>query len=823
MKKVIVLFFVFTACLHGGEAITPHPEEIIDLQDGVKGQLKNLKNRLQEVSDRLEKISLNDAEKVRSVDEEFRKRDIVHQMEKISEKLQNHNYTSAYELQTKLINQLHDIIRELEGRSQSAKNWEDKLSKVREAGKNVKDLLDAQNKLKKESEESVSVQSEAMNLNDMARDIDRVLSEQEGLSKKLPDEKLDDEKYAEELEQKLDDIVRKQEGLLGKVENSPEEHELNNIRNRAEDLKTSVENDKTGTKEDKLVEDIASDVKNTLGDKELGEMLKSSWKNKTPGWKNNIDRVLRRIKEKSSKGAILSSKVSEQTEIEYKVRELSNEVEKKLADSADISGNSFSKGKDSLKDAAGDMKNVSKALSQGQKKQAAQGQQKAIDRLRDAQKAFADISRALKNRNRFDRAEYKQKKLRKKTAELKKKSEKLRKKLPGKDRAETLRRVEDMLDKAGEEMDRASGEFAENKPEGLESADKASDQLKSARDMLEKESVKKLRRLDELRKLSKKQEELKKKTKDLANSLKKGNETSLRRAGTRLQKAEEQMGKASSDFNRGDASEGARAQKKAVEELEKAEQELREEEDELERLKQEEELTDMVQLLVKIRDGQKEILKEITGANEERKETGSLSRQKKLLLRKIAGKQKEIITESEKVRELLEKEKARVYAFVVVDILGDMIQIKDGISGRNPDTGRFVQILGAEVIEKINHLLRSLKEELVRRKEDEQKQQKQQGPSGPQKRVLIPPVAEALMLKRMQLDLNAQTEDLERSRQVNDGNLNEAMERRLKRLALKQGALESLTNDIAKEFFGPLPEDENISGEKENETENENP
>lgn len=797
-----------------------HSEEVIDLQDGVKGQLKNLQRRLQDVAERLANISQADAEKVSQVDARLTHRDLVNQMEKIKEKLRDGSFKSAYEMQTGLVAQLKLIINELEGRAPGAQDWAEKLDKVRDAGKQVRQLLDTQKALQDQAGGSVKAQREANALSGMAGDIQSLLDKQQALSEKLPEGRLDDERLAGSLDKQLESLRFRQKALLDDVASSPDRQALTDVKSRAEALEKELTEGQgqPGKDIETQAKQVSDDIRQVLDDKPTADKFSDEWRDKAPGWQDRVKRALQQVKAKSAKGALLSAQVPPQASLAYDVKVTSEWVADKLAGSAGKNKEALDRGQAALKDAQAAMKDASDALGQGRKKDAMEAQNKAVENLQSARKAFDQFNSALKARGPFERAAHEQNQIKAGTDALKEKTRMLRKKEPDRDMADALSDVEDKLNQASDAMDRAANQFGRQDGQGKDAAGQAAQALKAAQDALKKEAAKRLKRLDDLNALAKKQNQLRQKTRTLSQAFNRGEDAPLRRAGDQLERAEKEMGRASSDFDKRNAMDGARAQDKAADELKRAEKALNDEADELERLKQEEELTDMVALLVRIRDDQAGILKEVIQADAERNASGRLLRPQKMRLAQLARRQKNLLGECEKVKTLLAREKAQVYAYVVDDIMGDMIQMQEGLSGRNPDTGRFIQILGTQVVDNINQLLNALKDELARRKDQEQKQNQQQG--GQQgKRVLIPPVAEALMLKRMQLALNGQTENLERSRQANDGKLNPAMERRLTRLALKQGALESLTRKVAEEFLGPPPVEGQTNGEEEDNAE----
>ncbi|HAK94090.1 MAG TPA: hypothetical protein DCM87_03550 [Planctomycetes bacterium] len=552
------------------------------------------------------------------------------------------------------------------------------------------------------------------------------------------------------------------------------------------------------------MEDLAAAAENVLGDKAAAEELRAAAAMDDDAQRRNAARALRQMRDKTAKGAALAPFAPAQAEIEHQARELAREAAAAETAGAPRAGQEAS---EALKNAAQAMERAVRSLQAGEGKQAAEGQERASEELGKAEKSLAGAAEALGRRDKFERAKAVQEGIKEKAAALAEAMKARAARLQRKDRAQPLADAARSVDRAGEAMRQASASFGERSEAGSRQAGEAARELAAAKDALKEAALKQLKRHD-LEKVARAQEELARKTKDMARGLKEKSDGALKRAGGRVERAGGRMDRAAQDFQSGEGERGADAQEEAEEELARAAEEIGQEEEELARLKQEEALTNMVALLVKLRDGGRDVLGEILKAEESRTD-GKLSRNAILRLRQAAQGHAGLMEEGEKVRRLLDDEKARVFAFLVEDVLGDMSQIKDAL-GRE-DTGAYTQMLAAEVIAKIEKLLAVLKKELAQRQEGRQEDRQ-----GQQRLVLVPPVAEGLMLRDMQSEISAQTEALERARVANDGKLNEVMERQLTRLALKQGALGGLTKRLAREFFGIVPgENANEPVEKE--------
>ena len=589
-----------------------------------------------------------------------------------------------------------------------------------------------------------------------------------------------------------------QEALLARVQSAPGEGEIIALRQKIQEAlgQVTAAGDDDGATRDAAHADLARDLDAALGDDRVAAALRETPGEPAAVRRERVERALRHALEHLTRGgAGLAELAPSQTELEHGVRELRRE----LLGAQERAGVRSDDADAALDDAARGMANASKALGTGQKKQAADAQGAAAGELARAQRALESLAGALQGRDAFEKAAAAQERLARDAQALEDQSAGLERTLQRKDRREAAAEAREAIAAARGAMARAHDAFAARDRDGVSRAAEAADELARARAALEQESLMRLQRHD-LDGLAAQQDDLRAQAQAQAAGMEQSQDGVLKRAGGRVRRAGGHMDRASRNLRSGNAQDGADAQGQAMEELARAAEALGEEEEELARLKQEEQLTSMVELLVKIRDGQRAILGDIVLAENQR-EAGRLPRRALMELRRTTTAQRELQGEAEKVRALLEAEKAAVFAFVVEDILGDMAQIQDALARQ--DTGEYTRILASEVIDKIERLLGALQKELAQRREEPMQSQEQSGAQA--RHVLVPPVAEAMMLKRMQLEINARTEALARAREANAGQLNETMERQLRRLALSQGALGALTRRVAKDYLGQVP------------------
>ena len=145
--------------------------------------------------------------------------------------------------------------------------------------------------------------------------------------------------------------------------------------------------------------------------------------------------------------------------------------------------------------------------------------------------------------------------------------------------------------------------------------------------------------------------------------------------------------------------------------------------------------------------------------------------------------------------------------------LQDLDEVRESLSPGN-DPGEQTQLLAQEVIDGLDRLRLALEEELRRRNQQQQQQGGQPPPQGGQKR-LVPPVAELLTLKEMQIEVLERTRRLESAKERSGEDFDPIQERILERLVQRQGSLVELTSQIAGDLEEQLGGEDAPAGEGE--------
>ena len=788
-----------------------HPEDLVDYQREAKRQLENLLRRLKSMADRLQQTAPEDAQKTRKVQEELYRRDTLRRMEAIMELLKQRKYPVAVSGQTQVIEDLKAVIRFLKERKLGERNWEKQLEQLRRARESVGRLLADQRDLRRVTEQGRGAEGISRRFDALARRVAELQAKQKNLAAGKTQGLLPSDREIAALAEKVQALEKRQRALAAQAAAAPDRGKLLQLAREAEKTAEALQKGTPGPELKQALQRLAQAAESLLRNKELAAALRSSQSGAlgSAEGRKSLLRALKRLDAESRQGGPLSDLVTPQAELEFQTRKLRRTLSE-LKQALPSAKAALSQADSALSKASAAMGNAATSLQRGLKQEGISAQRSAAEELSRARSSLSSLARALKGQDRFARAKEAQERLAKKTEEVRKELAQLRKLLEQSERkgGEGARAGQAALSRAQQAMQKAAQAFSRRESGASALARKAAEELRAAEQALKEEALKRLRR-HELQKLAAKQEELRKQAEALSKRLRQSGQGAMRRAAGRVSRAGGHMGRASESLRNGSPGDAGQAQQQAIDELAQAEKELGKEEQELERLRQEEQITNMVELLIKVRDGEKEILSGVKRCESSRSTRGRLPRSSRVLVRKLARRQQELIQDGGKVKELLAKEKAEVFAYVVEDALGDMEQVRGALVAEQ--TGRYVQLLVQDVIDKLNRLLQALQEELSQRRQNRRRRQQ----AGAGKPRLVPPVAEALMLKRMQLAINERTEAIERARRANRGRLTPAMERELNRLALKQGALAALTRKVARDFLGVAPEeDQEAKGER---------
>jgi hypothetical protein len=252
----------------------------------------------------------------------------------------------------------------------------------------------------------------------------------------------------------------------------------------------------------------------------------------------------------------------------------------------------------------------------------------------------------------------------------------------------------------------------------------------------------------DLDKLAQEQAELQHQVEDLMRRLSGLPEQGFQQPAGAAQKA---MQGAQDSLKSGDSREGATREQEAAEKLEQAAQQMSGASNKYEQLRQEEVLFRLTEDLTALLQHQQEAsadTKELDGARsgEER-----LSRSQRRTAGRLAESERDLSTQAEAMRDALQKDEALAFEHALAQTRDDLTAIADKLG--DEQTGWNVQMLQGDVEQRLQDLLAVLAAEHQRREEALKNPEQQDGGQGNQQQgqeALVPPVAELLLIQRLE-------------------------------------------------------------------------
>lgn len=277
--------------------------------------------------------------------------------------------------------------------------------------------------------------------------------------------------------------------------------------------------------------------------------------------------------------------------------------------------------------------------------------------------------------------------------------------------------------------------------------------------------------------------------------------------------AAESMDGAAGAMEEGDGETAEERQREAERRLRELKEELDRERTRYENIRQEELLFRIAKELAALVEGQSSVNLRVRDLDDKRAASGGeLSRFDRLSLVEIQEAEKGLAAKAEFVASSIEKEDSPVYGFVLRSIAEDMGRLASELG--DLETGPGVQVLGSEVLRRLQDLAEALKH----RKEEMEAAQKGKPQDGGQqqngeaKKPLVPPAAELRMLKSLQEEVNAGLDSLSGTLEA-EGPLPEDAAREVDRLARRQSRLRDLWLALAKKFGLPTEDEGAAEGE----------
>ena len=261
----------------------------------------------------------------------------------------------------------------------------------------------------------------------------------------------------------------------------------------------------------------------------------------------------------------------------------------------------------------------------------------------------------------------------------------------------------------------------------------------------------------------------------------------------KLDAASKKMDSASSKLRSGKTSGGQSDQEDALDKLKDAKEDTEQEIDRYQSILTEEALLKMISRLSEMIATQESINADLAGIYIRVSAGEALTRTDRGLLAANAGDESALLDDAEEIAELIAKERSVAFTYVMETIVTDIKELHKLLAASTVD--RFTVRLGGDILTNLTRLKEALEEE-IRRKRDLRKK-KEQGKSGkPPPPALIPPLAELILIKNLEMKINADLEELNLRIELRGGKMTAYDRLMYRRLAKKQTEITELSSKI---------------------------
>ena len=270
-----------------------------------------------------------------------------------------------------------------------------------------------------------------------------------------------------------------------------------------------------------------------------------------------------------------------------------------------------------------------------------------------------------------------------------------------------------------------------------------------------------------------------------------------------LEEAAESARKAQQAMQQGDEEESQQQQEQTKQKLEEAAKELEEERDRYLDQRQEELLFRMKEELTGFLEKQQPMTLE-TIALQKEAESGNLSRPSRRKLNQFSEEEQSLASRIQTMVTALTAEGNLVYRTVLQANHEDLQEVARRLAGRNPDPSRYTTMLQQDTERRTRDLLAALEREQKRREQEQKDQQQQQEQKQPgenkfneQRKKLVSLIAELEMLKQLEKDTSASSQDLQTLISLREGdNVSQAELALVERLMHRHGEITKLFQQI---------------------------
>jgi hypothetical protein len=401
------------------------------------------------------------------------------------------------------------------------------------------------------------------------------------------------------------------------------------------------------------------------------------------------------------------------------------------------------------------MKAAKEHLEEGRLDEAAEQSEEAAEKMREAVKALSEQARAERRdemRSGFKLAG-RQDFIEKKAAELRDKMEVLESVQERSDPEDPLspERVEEVMNEMNQSRDSLKqgehGQSLAHQNEALEKLEALKEAMEQARQQSDasQQQATDAERSEKMQELAERQKELEEQTHDLMRRLREIPDPQMRKD---LSDAADNMAGAAAALGEQNPEEAEMDEEEAKKYLEKAMKKLVQEETKYQNIRQQEVLFRVQQALEDLKAEQDAITGETAEFDTARAGARRLTRLQRKTLRNLSVREQEVQSKTVEIKEKIEEDDATVFSWVLDRNIQDLDEVTEHLQRQRSDP--LVQNIQRDIADRFAELIDAMKLELKRRGEAEMQEGGESDESGSQRNALIPPVAELLMIKKME-------------------------------------------------------------------------
>ena len=286
----------------------------------------------------------------------------------------------------------------------------------------------------------------------------------------------------------------------------------------------------------------------------------------------------------------------------------------------------------------------------------------------------------------------------------------------------------------------------------------------------------------------------------------------------RLSGAQEAAEQAASELQQGNLQQAEESEREVEQELRQTRDRLEEEEEQYQELRQEELLFQIAEEVDQMLTTHREQMTATREAHLGRAGAARVDRRTRVKLRAIAREEEALGLRAEEIAEKLEEEGVMVFHEIVRNVESDLVRVaRDMGETGGYQSGDRVQALQEDVENSLEWLEEALKDEMQRREQEQEEQEQQdQGDQQQSPTPLVPDVAELKLLRRMEVDLLEQLDqirDLHPELADPDHEPDPLLMEELSRLAYKHRRVAELFREFRRRLGVPEPVGDGTGGE----------